>query len=450
MRYADFLAGKSKYAVACGSDVTAPRGAVLWDWQRTTVDWALGMGRAALFEDTGLGKTRQQLAWARALVDLTDRPALVLAPLGVVRQTSREARAAGISLDGITVANYEQLHNLKTSAFGSVVLDESSILKNYSGTTRRRLQAAFSKTPFRLCCTATPAPNDFLELGTHAEFLGVMSSHEMIARWFITDQSEFGKYRLKGHAVRSFWRWVTSWARCIGRPSDMGRQYSDAGYDLPALHEHRHTVEVDIIDGRGDGLLFRVPDLSATSIHREKRRTAEQRAARVAELVKAELDEAWVVWCDTNYEADALTAVLPTAIDVRGSMSPQVKADLLERFATEGGVIVTKPSIAGMGLNWQHAARMAFVGGTYSYEQYYQSVRRCWRFGQERPVHVHVVMAATELALWNVMARKRDDHERMKLAMFAASREAAGRAAQLVGYEPTYEAEVPAWIQSLV
>ena len=206
MSYAEFLKGKSKFVTACGPDTAASLEVQLWDWQRATVDWALGMGRAALFEDTGLGKTRQQLGWARALVDLTGQPALVLAPLGVVRQTAREAASAGIALDGVTVTNYEQLHNVDARAFGSVVLDESSILKNYTGMTRRRLQAAFADTPYRLCCTATPAPNDFLELGTHAEFLGVMSSHEMIARWFITDQSEFGKYRLKGHAVRSFWR----------------------------------------------------------------------------------------------------------------------------------------------------------------------------------------------------------------------------------------------------
>lgn len=453
--YAQFLAAKSRDHIPAGFDADVdPEG--LFPFQRAAVTWALRTGRAALFEETGLGKTRQQLVWAHHVVEHTGRPVLVLAPLAVAPQTEREARRVGVPdvrvvrdadnvRPGINITNYERLHRFDASVFSGVVLDESSILKNYTGSTRRALTEAFAATPYRLACTATPAPNDHLELGNHAEFLGVMSSHQMIARWFLNDSKQAGNYRLKGHAVRPYWDWVTSWARCVGRPSDLG-PYSDEGYDLPELRVHRHSVGVDQTEGRGDGELFRAATLTATSLHAERRRTAEARARAVADLVTAEPGEPWLVWVDTNYDADAVMALLPHAVEVRGDLDADEKAARLLRFSDEGGVLVTKAGIAGMGLNWQHCARMVFNGLSFSYEAYYQAVRRCWRFGQTRPVDVHAVLASTEQAVWGVLDRKADDHDEMKVAMFAASRRAAARAVRPDDYHPSRRAPVPAWL----
>lgn len=460
MTYETHIAGKAIEAQPQGW-----RAAVAHPWlypfQRATVEWALHLGRAAIFADTGLGKTRMQLAWAEEVARHTQRPVLVFAPLAVGPQTEREAAKVRLSvpcafhrrqpadLAGacIIVTNYDNLDHFTATDFAGVVLDESSILKSYMGATKRALLEMAQHIPYRLACTATPAPNDHLELGNHAEFLGVLTSHQMIARWFISDQSEMGTYRLKGHAVRSFWDWVASWARCIGVPSDIG-PYSDEGYVLPPLRIERHAVAVDLTEARGDGALFRQVDLSATAIHAEKRRTAGDRARKVAELIAAEPEEAWLVWCETDYEAEALREVLPGAVEVHGRMTPEEKAAGLLGFADHGGILVTKPKIAGFGMNWQHCARMAFVGGSYSYEAFYQAVRRCWRFGQARPVMAHVVMATTEQAMWSVVHAKSEGHGEMKAQMFAASRRASARAAAVIDYNPTHRAPVPAWLTS--
>lgn len=458
--YASFINKKRRAEIKSGFDADLS-GYRLFPFQREIVGWALGLGRAAVFADTGLGKTFMQLAWAREVADHTGRPVIVLAPLAVAEQTIREAVKFGIggvsaatesgdvTTPDVYVTNYEKLHRFDAGAFGGVVLDESSILKNADGRTRNALIAAFQATPYRLACTATPSPNDITELGNHAEFLGVMDESIMRARWFINDLgATVAPWRLKKHAERAFWRWVVSWARCIGKPSDMGA-YSDDGYDLPDLVEHIHDVDVDLTANRDNGMLFRVPDLSATAIHREKRLTAGDRAAKVRALVSAEPIEPWVVWCETTYEQDALRAVFPDAIDVRGSMTPEQKARGLVQFSDHGGVIITKPSIAGMGLNWQHSARAAFVGGSYSYEGYYQAVRRQWRFGQTRPVHVHNVMAKTESAMWHAIRRKAKDHERMKDMMFRTSKRAAVSHAAQDPYLPTHTARIPGWLRPL-
>jgi superfamily II DNA or RNA helicase len=433
VKYSDFIAGKKVVVPPAGFEPSEPI-APLFPFQRQNVEWALRRGRAALFLDTGLGKTIQQLEWARQVSEQTARPTLILAPLAVAQQTVREAARFGLlatyakdatEVRGpIVVTNYERLARFDHALFGGVVLDESSILKSYSGTTKRALFEAFEQTPYKLACTATPAPNDHLELGNHAEFLGVMSSHQMIARWFINDTSTFGTYRLKGHAVEAFWDWVSSWAAMASLPSDLGA-FEDGGYVLPALNTTIHEVDADVVD-RGDALtLFRMPELNATSIHAERRRTAGARADKVAALIRAEKREGWVVWCETDYEADALTAAIPKAIEVRGSESADVKERKLVDF-TEGRirVLVTKPKLAGFGLNWQHIARVAFVGATFSFEAYYQAIRRTWRFGQTRPVNVHVVMAGTERPVWEVLQRKTRDFESMKREMFLAARRA--------------------------
>lgn len=458
--YEDFIRRKSRAAEPSGFDLHIDSGP-MFPWQRRTVEWALRLGRAALFADTGLGKTIMQLSWAHEVVRHTSRPVLLLTPLAVAEQTVREARKFGmpnvrhvkdgrdVTGPGVWVCNYERLHHFDPCAFGGVVLDESSILKNALGHTRNKLIDSFMATPYRLACTATPAPNDYTELGNHSEFLGAMDEAIMRARWFINDLSDtVAPWRLKGHAEDDFWRWVTSWARCIGKPSDMG-DFSDDGYSLPRLHIHQHRVKVDLIEGRQDGMLFRLPELSATSVHDEKRRTVDDRAAEVAGLIAAEPDEPWIVWCETNYEQDALVATLPDAIDVRGNQSPEEKADRLLQFTDLGGVIITKPKIAGMGLNWQHCARMAFVGGSYSYEAFYQAVRRSWRFGQDREVHAHVVMATTEAAMWHAINRKSDEHEQMKVKMYETSRRAARSFNNRDPYSAQHKAPVPSWLHTM-
>ena len=454
--YDEFLASKAVRAPDVGFE---PRDLLpsLLPLQRHVVPWACRKGRAAVFADCGLGKTLIELEWARQVVAATGRRVCILAPLAVAQQTVREGAQFGIActyaprpVDAgdapIVITNYERLPQwLKSlSEIAGVVLDESSILKSYSGATKKLIVESFRETPYRLACTATPAPNDHLELGNHAEFLGVMSSHEMLARWFLPDTSMFGTYRLKGHAVAPFWDWVSSWAVCAGRPSDLG--LGDDGYVLPEMHTHRHVVDVDVVANRGSAL-FRVPDMSATSVHAEKRRTSRPRAGRVAALVAAEPNERWVVWCETNYEADALLNALPEASEVRGSMTLEHKERILDDFtAGRSRVLIGKPSICGLGLNWQHCARVAFAGATFSFESYYQAVRRVWRFGQRRPVDVHVVLGATELHIWSVLQRKAQAHEEMQGNMFAAARRAQARMARPGTYNPTREARLPAWL----
>jgi superfamily II DNA or RNA helicase len=299
--------------------------------------------------------------------------------------------------------------------FGGVVLDESSILKSFTGPTKRMLCEAFSETPYRLAATATPAPNDHMEIGQHAEFLGVMPGPEMLSRWFISDQTTMGGYRLKGHAQQSFWRWVASWARAATLPSDLGGD--DDGFILPPLNYELHTISADITQEVPEGLLFRIPDGSATTIHREKRLTMEDRVAKAAAIANAETGPV-IVWCETNDESSALAASIPDAIEVYGSMSLDEKVAALDAFTFgERRVIVSKPKLAGLGLNWQHANTVIFASVSHSYEQHYQAVRRAWRFGQTKPVTCHVIISDTETSIWNNVQRKAADHLRMKRAM---------------------------------
>jgi hypothetical protein len=428
----------------------------LFGFQRELVRWALKLGKAALFCECGLGKTPMQLEWADRVAQHTQGPVLILAPLAVSQQTVREGekfdvpvRYAGDQSEvksHVVITNYERLHKFDSSAFAGVVLDESSCIKQFMGSRKREIFEAFAKTPFKLACTATPAPNDHMELGQHCEFLDVLTSHEMLARWFINDTTSFGTYRLKGHAARSFWEWVCSWARCVGRPSDLGA-YPDDGYALPQLQLFRHIVDAGAAP-QDDGDLFGMAQLSATAIHKEKRRTVSARAAKLREVIEAEPNEPWIIWCETDYEEDAVLEELPDVVPIRGSLSLEEKESRLSGF-TEGRIrrISTKASLACLGLNWQHCARMAFAGPTFSFERYYQAIRRCWRFGQSRPVHVHVVMADTETGVWDVLQTKQEDHRRMQAEMFAAARRAVEQhdnAAEL--YRPTGAWKLADWV----
>lgn len=438
----------------------------LFPHQREVTDFALRCGSAAMFLDTGLGKSFAALEWGRVIVETTNKPVLMLAPLAVGPQHEREAKRFGIDAkyvrDGsevtgprIYITNYERLDAFVVTQFSGIILDESSVIKSFTGQTTKKLISAFAKTPYRLACTATPAPNDHTELGTHAEFLGVMRREEMLPRWFINDTADTGKWRIKGHAANDFWRWVASWARCVSLPSDLG--FDDAGYVLPQISVHEHMVKADrTIDvgeekhGKliGQQRLFRMPDTSATAIHKEKRLTAEDRADLVAECIDGDPERSWIVWCDTDYEADAILARIDDAEEVRGSMMLSLKEARLDAFSRgDLRVLVTKPTIAGYGLNWQHCDRMAFAGLSFSYENYYQAVRRCWRFGQTRPVEVHIAMADTEAAIKRVIDRKADDHGAMKREMARAMREAVNAERAKAAYEPVASVQIPNWMR---
>jgi len=400
----------------------------LFDFQRDIVKWALRRGRACVFADCGLGKSPIQLEWSRVVAAHTGRPVLILAPLAVSRQTEREGKKFGIDVTicreqsdvrpGVNVTNYEMFDHFTASEFSGVVLDESSILKNYMGVTKRTLIEQFERTLFKLCCTATPAPNDHMELGNHAEFLGSMGSNEMLARWFINDSMQAGNYRLKRHGARDFWHWVASWACALEKPSDFG-DYDDTGYILPELRIVVKTVDAP----PPPGMLFHTGEtLSATEIHKVKRDTAGIRAKAAAEFVAADHAQC-LVWCDTNYEADALDAEIIGAVDVRGSDSDAKKTESLFRFANgEERILVTKPSVAGYGMNFQNCHRAAFIGLSYSFEALYQAIRRIWRFGQTEPVDILIIESEAESGIRNVVERKIADHEKMKREMVAAMR----------------------------
>lgn len=455
--YRKFLLSKVEAAQSRGLDYSGELNPSLFSYQRDVVRYLLKIGRGAAFLDTGLGKTLIQLEWARIVREHTRRPVIILTPLAVARQTEREAARFGIDATvaseqsdvtraAVYITNYEKLQHFAPESFGGVVLDESSILKAFTGTTKRRLCEAFAGTPFRLACTATPAPNDYMEIGNHSEFLGVMPGPEMLSRFFINDTMNFGTYRLKGHAIKPFWQWVASWAVAMSKPSDL--EYSDDGFALPELSVKRHYVKSDLTEGATD-TLFRIPEMSATSVHKEKRLSARQRAERIAELVAADTKEPWLLWCETNYEADALTDVIEGACELRGDEPEKSKERKLLAFL-EGNerILITKPKIAGFGLNFQHCARVGFMGLTFSYEQFYQAVRRCWRFGQKRPVQVHVVLADTERQIWSVIERKMQQHDEMKARMCRENFKHTVRSYQIKeDYNPTLPMQIPGWLR---
>lgn len=452
--YNQFLATKSVSAPMRGMADVPPLAAHLFPYQRDCVSFLLRVGSGGLFLDTGLGKTACELEWAAHAAEATNGRALILTPLAVARQIEAEGKRWGYPVrvireqaeagDGINITNYDRLDRLDADAFGAVALDESSILKSFAGKTTRKLIETFAGHRYRLAATATPAPNDHMEIGNHAEFLGIMPASEMLMRWFVNDTAEASqKWRLKGHAVEPFWDWMAAWARMAERPSDMG--YSDDGFVLDPLRITRHRVASNG-PRVGDGL-FGVMEVSATEMFAVKRETATARAARIGDLVRD--GEPWMVWCDTDDEADALMAVMPDgAVEVRGSHSVERKEAGLAAFVDgTARILVSKPSICGFGMNFQHCARMAFVGRTFSYEAWYQAVRRCWRFGQKRPVEVHLIVAEGEDAIGRVIDRKADGHAEMKAAMRAAMARDAGRdAARKVAYQPTHIGRLPSWL----
>lgn len=391
---------------------------MLFPFQRDIVKWALQRGRAALFEDCGLGKTPQQLEWAHQVHRHTGGNVLIFAPLAVATQTKREGEKFGIKVNicvkqddirpGVNITNYEKLHHFSPDGLSGIVLDESSILKGQDGVTRKALNDFAASIPYRLACTATPAPNDMIELTNHAEFLGVMSGKEIKALYFTQDGNTTHQWRLKGHAREEFWKWMAQWSVAIRRPSDLGHE--DNGFLLPALYIHEQVVKGPAVGGH----LFAVEAQTLQERREARRSSLSERVAAAAALANGN-DESWLIWCDLNAESEALTAAIPGAVEVAGRHSEEHKIDAMTGFADgRYRVLVTKPTIAGFGMNWQHCRNMAFVGLSDSYEQQYQAIRRCWRFGQTQPVNVHVVTADTEGAVVANIKRK----ERQSLTMF--------------------------------
>lgn len=441
--------------IASGFDLPSS----LFPHQTALTSWAVKRGRSAIFADTGLGKSRMQLAWADAVHRHTGRDVLILAPLAVAAQTVNEGASLGVMVNhcrdsaevkpGINITNYDRLHRFSPSAFGAVVLDESSCIKHHDAKTLRVLLDAFRDTPFKLCATATPAPNDWTELGTHAEFLGICTRQEMLAEFFTHDGGDTSVWRLKGHARSIFWRWVCSWGALIRRPSDLG--FDDAAYALPPLHLHEHTVETEMPT---NGMLFAAEAQTLSERRDARRMSIEDRVNDCARIVNAEAGEPWVVWCDLNAEGDALTKAINGAVQIAGADSADVKEQRLADFAAgRFRVLVSKPSICGFGLNWQHAARMAFVGVTDSFESYYQAVRRCWRFGQKRDVHVHIFASSAEGAVVSNLRRKERDALAMAESLSAETRDAVmaevtGLQRQTNAYQAAKAVSIPSFLRN--
>lgn len=407
-QYLDFVASKRVRTETSGKivcpDAIHP---LLFPFQRDMTLWALRKGRAAIFADTGLGKTFMQLEWAHLIADCS----LIIAPLSVARQTAREAKKLGldvryvrhqseVSEDGIYITNYEMIEQMDAGAFGAVVLDESSILKALDGKTRRKLTDMFSDTPYRLCCTATPAPNDQSEIGNHAEFLGILSMADMLATFFVHDEQE---WRLKGHAHTAFYQWLSSWGMSIRKPSDL--DYDDDGYKLPPLHIK--PTFVDVPYSPNDQLMF-------TGLKGIQDRTKVRRSTIAARLkVTAQLvndsKQQWIVWCGLNDESTQATALIEGAVNVQGSDTPERKSEVIEAFQDgKVRVLVTKAKVAGFGMNFQNAHNMVFLGMNDSWESYYQCIRRCYRFGQKKPVNAYIVISEAEREIYdNVISKER-------------------------------------------
>jgi hypothetical protein len=455
--YLKFLESKRIVYQSAGLDVSRDKlSPLLFEFQKDLTWWNLKKGRSADFAGTGLGKTFIQSEWADKVNQATGENVLILAPLAVSQQTVREAAKLDITVNpcrtqddvkpGINITNYEMLQHFKPEKFGGVVLDESSILKAFDGKMRQQITDTFKNTPFKLSATATPAPNDYMELGTQAEFLGVMKRNEMLATFFTHDGGNTSKWRLKGHAQKRFWEWVASWAAVITKPSDLG--YEDGDFNLPPLNIYEEMVDV--------------PNNSPFTT--EARTLADQRAAmkctlpdrvkRCAEIVN-DTQEPFLVWCNLNAESEALKRAIPGAIEVKGSDKPEYKKRAAMGFA-DGTyrVLISKPSIFGYGLNWQHCSNMAFVGLSHSFEQYYQAVRRCWRFGQTKPVNAHIITSKLEGAIKANIERKERDAANMIAEMTQYTREITKKnvratVKEQVEYNPTVKMNIPSWLRSV-
>ncbi|PYE89618.1 helicase [Phyllobacterium leguminum] len=456
--YQAFLERKRIIDPMTGLNSIPPLPGVMFPFQSDITSWTLRRGRAALFAGTGLGKTLMELSWGQAVASVTGGMVLLLAPLAVSAQVIREAKKFGISArlvksqdecgSGINVTNYQKIDHFDMTRFVGVILDESSILKSTDGHYRTRIIELCRDIPYRLAATATPAPNDFMELGNHAEFLGVMSYTDMLSTFFTHDGGDTQKWRLKGHAENEFWKWMASWAVMLREPADLG--YSNEGYDLPPLIQHQHTVEAEYSPSIDTGLLFPMQATTMQERLSARRGTVTERVALAASLTPANRPFVW--WCHLNSESEALAKAIPEAVETKGSDTDDVKErKLLDFIEGRTRVLVTKPSVAGFGLNFQHCADCGFVGLNDSFEQIYQAVRRFWRFGQTKPVNVHFIAAETEGAVVANLRRKERDADRMASAMVRhmsdlSSAEIRGSTRTIPDYNPMQPLRLPEWI----
>ena len=463
MTFAEYMEARSQLGGEYGfSPVWEPD--FLFGFQRSLVTWALRKGRGAVFADCGLGKTPMQLAWAENVVRKTNKPVLIVTPLAVSYQTVAEGAKFGIEVrrsedgtahNGINVTNYERLHHFNPADFAGTVCDESSAIKSFHGARREEVTRFMLKQEYRLLCTATAAPNDYIELGTSSEALGELNRTDMLDRFFKNDdgtslhsrQKWVGQnpgrkqigWRFKGHAEEAFWRWVSSWARAARRPSDVGPEFTDDGFVLPDLIENEHIVSARQVR---QGMLFEVDAIGLAEQREEMRRTMAERCERVAELVNGTGEPA-VVWCHLNDEGDLLERLIPDAVQVSGSDTDAHKESAFVDFSNgQTRVLITKPKIGGFGLNWQHCAHMTFFP-SHSYEQYYQAVRRSWRFGQKRPVVVDVVTTAGGHDIMQSLRRKSDQAD----TMFTRLIQHMNNAIRITERrQSTIKEEVPSWL----
>jgi hypothetical protein len=459
--YNQFIATKLAAAIPTGLQPPFDLPDSLFPLQVDLVTWSLKRGRAAIFADTGLGKSRMQVAWAAQVHKLTGLDVMILAPLAVAQQTIAEGAAIGVNItrcrepqdvqSGINITNYDRIHKFDCKRFGAVVLDESSCIKQHTAKTLTLLMDLFAHAPYKLCATATPAPNDWTELGTHAEFLGVCTRAEMLAEYFVHDGGETQTWRLKGHAKHIFWRWVASWGAMVRKPSDLG--YDDAMYALPPLNVIDHIVDTDEDKIADNGMLFALEASTMSERREAKKASLENRVRQCAEFVNGST-EPHVIWCELNAEADALKLAIPEAVEIRGPDDPDLKEKRLMAFANgDIRVLITKMSITGFGLNWQHCNETSFVGVSDSYESYYQAVRRFWRFGQKRPVTVRRFASQLESAVMKNIERKHRDAVAMGESLAAETREAV--MAQINGatkstnmYNAIHAVKSPAWLKT--
>jgi hypothetical protein len=423
---------------------------MLFPFQADIVKWSIRKGKAAIWAGTGLGKTFMQLSWAQQVARHSGKPVLILAPLAVSAQTIEEAKKIDITVSRygsgqIQIANYEQLHNIDCSAFAGIVLDESSILKNFAGKFRNQIIDTFYNTPFKLCCSATPSPNDYTEIGNHAEFLNVCSRSEMMATYFVHDSGSTQKWRLKGHAEKEFFKWLSTWAVMINKPSDIG--YENAGFDLPPLIYHQHTVKSDI----QDGYLFQQYACTLSERRDARRESITDRCRLAASLSKGS-DEPWLYWCDLNQESELLSDLTGNSVEVKGADKNEVKEERLIGFSRgKYQKLITKPKIAQFGMNWQHCGNMVFVGLSDSFEALYQAVRRCWRFGRKGPVNVHIVISEKEGSVLENIKRKERIAENMQQKMVEhmadlSKTEINNTSKNTIKYESKKSMEVPEWL----
>jgi hypothetical protein len=461
MKYDDFIASKRREFGSYGIDNPEPVNPLLFDFQKDVTRWSLVKGRAACWLDTGLGKSWVALQWADQVTRHTGKPVLIMTPLAVSQQFVREGSKLGLDVTvcqsqddvrpGINVINYERLHLIDADAFGGVVLDESSILKSSDGKTRTKLIEMFARTPFRLACSATPAPNDHTEIGSHAEFLGVCSRTEMLSTFFVHDGGSTQDWRLKGHARDDFWRWVSSWAVNIRKPSDVG--YSDDGYALPPLRMHDVIVQGDIEMAQRSGFLFDYQAKTLIEQRAARKASIPERVTACAALVNGN-DSAWLIWCDLNDESRELAKAIPGAVEVTGSMTTDEKERRIMSFIDGGArVLVTKPSICGAGLNMQRCHKTAFVGLSHSWEAWYQAIRRVYRFGQVEPVDCYMITSSIEGAVVDSLRRKQADADAMNAGMVEHMREAMQRnlkatMRETIKYEPRMKMKIPKWLKT--